>query len=207
MQIVKYDLRREMREFYLPPAGEIVTLKVPKMKFLMIDGKGAPEGTTFQESIQAMYGLAYTLKFRVKKTLGKDYPVMPLEGLWWMKGGGFDMTKRKEWLWTLMIMEPEFVTKALVQEAAEELRRKKNPAMLGKLRLEEFEEGPCVQTMHVGPYSAEPKTIAAMQEFMKANGYKMSGKHHEIYLGDPRRSAPSKLRTVIRHPVEKTKQD
>lgn len=201
MQTVKLDLRRQMKQYYLPPAGTVELVKVPRMKFLMVDGKGAPEGKDFQESIPALYGLAYTLKFGVKKTMGKDYPVMPLEGLWWMKGGRLDMTKRKEWLWTLMIMEPDFVTERVFESASEELRRRRNPSRLGMARLEEFEEGLCAQTMHVGPYSSEPKTIAAVDAFIKDQGYMMTGKHHEIYLGDPRKSAPSRLRTVIRHPV------
>ncbi len=199
--MVKLDLRKEMHEYCQPPVGEVVVIRVPKMRFIVVDGKGAPESASFPGAIQTMYGMAFTIKFKAKKALGKDYPVMPLEGLWWMKDGGFDVKKRDDWFWTLMIMQPSLVTEWMFDEALEELKRKKATSAILPARLETFEEGLSLQTMHVGPYSTEAETIAKIEAFAKENGYTMTGKHHEIYLGDPRRAAPSKLRTVIRHPI------
>jgi hypothetical protein len=205
LRLTKLDLRKEMREYYRPPVGEVVVIRVPKMRFIMVEGKGAPEGSSFQRAIQTLYGLAFTIKFGAKKTLGKDFPVMPLEGLWWTKGGGFDMKKREDWLWTLMIMQPSLVTKGMFSKAEEELRQKREPSTIEHAGLETFDEGLCVQTMHVGPYSTEAETIAKLEEFAREKGCRMTGKHHEIYLGDPRRAAPSKLRTVIRHQVGRSR--
>jgi len=143
------------------------------------------------------------MKFRSKKLLKKDYNVMALEGLWWVKGKRFDLAKREDWLWTLMIVQPDFVNDKMFAEALDEVKRKKNPPGIEKARLESFKEGLSVQTMHVGPYSTEAESIARLDVFAKEKGYKMLGKHHEIYLGDPRRAAPSKLRTIVRHPVAK----
>jgi hypothetical protein len=173
------------------------------MKYLMFDGAGDPSGATFQQAVGAIYALAYTMKFRAKKQLNKDYNVMTLEGLWWMKTGDFDPTKRDEWLWTLMVVLPDFVTAKMFADARDEVRRKKNPPGLEKARLDTFEEGLCVQTMHIGPYSTEEGSIARLHSYAKEHGYEIVGKHHEIYLGDPRRAALSKLRTIIRHPIAK----
>ena len=199
--MVKLDLRKEMQEYYQSPAGEAVVIKVPKTRFIMVDCKGAPESASFAGAIQTMYGLAFTLKFKAKKKLGKDFPVMPLEGLWWVKGDGFDAKKRDDWLWTLMIMQPSLVTRGMFEEALEELKRKKATSAILPARLETFEEGLSLQTMHAGPCSTETGTIAKIEAFARENGYRMTGKHHEVYLGDPRRAAPSKLKTVIRHPI------
>jgi len=203
LQPTKLDLRKEMKKYYQPPVGEVVAVRVPKMRFIMVEGKGAPEGSSFQKAIQTLYGLAFTIKFGAKKTLGVDFPVMPLEGLWWTKGGGFDPKRREDWLWTLMIMQPKLVTKGMFAKAKEELKRKKGPSALEPASLELFDEGLCVQATHVGPYSTEAETIARLEAFAKEKGYSMTGKHHEVYLGDPRRAAPSKLRTVIRHPIRR----
>jgi len=173
------------------------------MKYIMVDGSGAPEGESFQQGIGVLYNLAYTMKFRSKKLLKKDYNIMALEGLWWTEGKEFDMAKRDDWIWRLMMVQPDFVTGRMFSEAREEIRRKKNPPGLEKARLESFDEGPCVQIMHVGPYSAERDSIKKLESYAREHGYHMVGKHHEIYLGDPRRAAPSKLKTIIRHPVAK----
>lgn len=201
MSVTKLDLRKTLERFYRPPAGAVELVEVPAMKYIMVDGTGAPEGTSFQQAVGAIYSLAYTLKFRCKRLLKKDYGVMALEGLWWMKGGDFDLTKREEWHWTLMIVQPYFVADKMFAGAFEEVRRKKDPPGLKRARLKSFEEGLCIQTMHIGPYSTEPTSIKMLDGFAMEHGYKMVGKHHEIYLGDPRRAAPSKLRTIIRHPV------
>jgi hypothetical protein len=201
LAIAKLDLREEMKRYYQPPREEVQVIRIPKMQFVMIDGEGEPAGKRFQEAVGVAYGLAYTIKFDAKKKLGKDYPVMPLEGLWWMKGGGFDMRRREDWLWSLMIMQPDLVTEKMFTEAILALKRKRNPPGVGLARLEAFDEGLCVQAMHVGPYATGPETMAKLDTSVREKGYRMTGKHHEIYLGDPRRSAPSKLKTVIRHPI------
>jgi hypothetical protein len=203
MSIIKIDLRKTMKPLYSPPSGEVELVKVPPTRYIMVDGHGEPGGKSFQEAMGVIYNLAYTIKFRAKRLLKKDFSMMAPEGLWWMKGKKIDMTKPGDWLWTLMIVQPDFVTQKLFADAVEEIRRKKNPPGLERARLETFNEGPCVQIMHVGPYSAEPDSIAKLDAYAKEHGYKLVGKHHEIYLGDPRRSAPSKLRTILRHPVAK----
>ena len=203
MSVTKLDLRKALKSLYNPPAGEVELIRVPTMKYIMVDGVGDPGGEAFQQAMGVIYTVAYTLKFSSKATLRKDYNVMAPEGLWWMKGGGFDATKRDEWMWTLMSVQPEFITSKLFSEAMKGVRQKKDPPGLEKARLESFAEGLCVQILHVGPYSSEPESIAKLEAFAKENGYRMVGKHHEIYLGDPRRAAPSKLRTIIRHPVAK----
>ncbi len=209
------DLKKEFKYLYQPSAKKIEIVKAPRLQFAMVDGaieKGSEPGKSpsFQEATEAMYGISYTLKFMLKKrkTNAIDYPVMALEGLWWVEDGVFDITVKDNWFYTLMIMQPPVITKDLFEEAREQVRKKRgdSPA-LAKSRLEYFEEGLCAQVMHVGPYATEPATIERMREFMKENGYRDNvgpgGKHHEIYLGDPRKAAPEKLKTVLRHPVIK----
>ena len=210
------DLKNELKYLYKPSAKKVEIVQVPRLQFAMVDGaieKGHGPGDSpgFQEAIQALYGISYTLKFTLKKrkTNAVDYPVMALEGLLWLTAGDvFDITIKDNWSYTLMIMQPDVITPDLFEQAQSEVRRKRgdSPA-LWKLRLENFEEGLCVQVMHIGPYATEPATIEHMQEFMSQNGYRdlvgLGGKHHEIYMGDPRRTKPEKLKTVLRHPVEK----
>ncbi len=203
----KLDLKKTLKHLYTPSAKEVRVVEVPPMNFIMVDGEGDPNTTAaFQQITEVLYGLAYTLKFASKK-MGIDYPVMALEGLWWMdnmgdKYGDVDFTADKSlWKYTLMIMQPDHITQMLFNEARDELRRKKNPVMLDQVRYERFDEGLCVQIMHIGPYSAEKPTIDRLHAYIADNGYQPGGKHHEIYVGDPRRSAPEKLRTVIRQPM------
>jgi hypothetical protein len=209
------DLKKELKYLYAPPAKKVEVVRVPRLQFALLDGaieKGKAPATSpgFQEATQALYGIAYTLKFMLKKRKADavDYPVMPLEGLWWVEDGVFDITVKENWFYTLMILQPEIITAELFKQALAEVRRKRgdSPA-LSRLRLEKFMEGPCMQVMHIGPYAGEPATIERMQAFAGENGYRdrvgRGGKHHEIYLGDPRRADPSKLKTVLRHPMEK----
>jgi hypothetical protein len=211
----KLDLKKELKNLYLPSAKKIEVVDVPAMNFLMIDGAietghGPSTSPLFAENMQALYGTAYTLKFAAKqrKENPVDYPVMALEGLWWIEEGTFDIQKPGNWKYTVMIMQPDIVTTAMVAEALAQLRKKKGdqPAF-ARLRLERFHEGLCVQTMHIGPYAEEPATVERMQAFMQENGLQdlvgQGGKHHEIYLGDPRRADPAKLKTVLRHPVRR----
>jgi hypothetical protein len=209
------DLRKQYKHLYQPSAKKIEAVQVPRLQFAMIDGaieKGSEPGKSpgFQEATQALYGISYTLKFMLKKRKANpiDYPVMALEGLWWVEDGMFDITIKDNWFYTLRIMQPNVITQAVFEEGLAEIRRKKGagPA-LSKLRLESFEEGLCVQVMHIGPYATEPATIERMKAFMQENGYRdrvgLGGKHHEIYMGDPRKADPAKLKTVLRHPIEK----
>ena len=191
-----------MKEFYNPPVGEPVLVELPPLKYIMVDGDGEPGGESFQQAMGTLYNLVYTMKFRSKRLLKKDYDIMAPEGLWWMKGK-FDMNRKDRWLWTLMILVPDFVTVKMFSEAVAEVRSKKNPPGLERARLETLDEGTAVQMMHIGPYANEPESIAKMEAYAEGHGYRMVGKHHEIYLGDPRRAAPSRLKTVLRHPVAK----
>jgi len=209
------DLKKQFKYLYQPSAKKIETVQIPNLQFAMIDGaieKGSEPGKSplFAEATAALYGLSYTLKFMLKKrkTNAIDYPVMALEGLWWVGDGMFDITVKDNWFYTLMIMQPDVITKEVFEEAREQVRRKKGDSeMLSKAKLAYFEEGLCVQVMHIGPYATEPETIELMKEFMQEHGLKdnvgPNGKHHEIYLSDPRKAAPDKMKTVLRHPVVK----
>jgi len=199
----KIDLKKQLRHLYAPSASEAQTVEVPKFNFIMVDGKGDPNSQEFQDAVGVLYSLAFTLKFTIKKEEAIDYPVMALEGLWWSGAGGFDVADRTSWSWTAMIMQPQFVTSALFKRAVEEVRRKKEVKALGAARLEAFEEGLSAQIMHIGPYSAEPPTIQKLHAYIRDQGGTIRGRHHEIYLGDPRRAAPSKLKTIIRQPFKK----
>jgi hypothetical protein len=209
------DLKEELKHLYAPSAKKVEIVQVPPLQFAMIDGaieKGYEPGNSpsFQEATQALYGISYTLKFMLKKrkTNPIDYPVMALEGLWWVEDGVFDITIKDNWFYTLMILQPDVITKDIFEEGLSQVRRKRgdSPALSG-LRLENFEEGPCVQVMHIGPYATEPATVERMRAFAQDNGYRdlvgSGGKHHESYLGDPRKADPAKLKTVLRHPVER----
>jgi hypothetical protein len=209
MQIL--DLKKELKPFYAPSAKKVELVDVPRFQFLMIDGAiepGQGPGTSalFQENMSALYGAAYTLKFMFKKRAGDpvDYPVMALEGLWWVEDGHFDINVKDNWFYTVMIFVPDLVTGAHFDEARAQLRKKKgDQPSFARLRLEAFTEGLCVQTMHIGPYADEPATVARMEAFVAENGCIKRGKHHEIYMGNPLLANPAKLKTILRHPVEK----
>jgi hypothetical protein len=156
--------------------------------------------------VDALYSLAYTLKFMFKKGQGIDYAVLPLEGLWWAEDmGAFtpETQDKSRWLWTLLIRQPEPVSPELFKQAREQVKKKKTLPYLDRVRWESFAEGLSAQIMHIGPFSEETANIQEIHAFMKEQGYDFHGKHHEIYLSDPRRTAPEKLRTVIRQPVKK----
>ena len=199
----KIDLKKELKHLYQPSAKDFAIVEVPAMNFLMIDGQGDPNtAQEYRESIEALYAMSYTLKFMAKKEPGTDYTVMALEGLWWADDiQDFIKMNKDAWKWTSMIMQPDLITREMVDRAAAEVRKKKNPPALSKMRFERFDEGKSVQIMHIGPYSEEGPTIARMHAFIHENGYTENGNHHEIYLSDPRRTDPGKWRTVIRHPI------
>ena len=203
---VKIDFKKTMKEFYQPSPKEVVKVNVPKMQFLMIDGKGSPgDSKEYQDALAALYPVAFKIKF-ISKAQGKDYVVPPSEGLWWADDmNDFNDGNRDNWKWTMMIMLPEWITKEMVEEAIK-ITSEKKPELkehLKKLRLEEFREGNSAQIMHLGPYSEEGPTIAKIHNFIKENGGSFNGhelKHHEIYLSDPRKADPAKMKTVIRQP-------
>ena len=206
----KLDLKKELKYLYTPSAKAVAVIDVPRFNFLMIDGAiepGKAPGTSplFQENMSALYGAAYTLKFMIKKRAADpvDYPVMGLEGLWWVEDGHFDINVKDNWFYTVMILQPDLVTAEMFAEALAQLRRKKGdqPAF-ARLRLEAFAEGLCMQVLHIGPYADEPATVARMDLFAAENGYTKRGRHHEIYLGNPLRGDQSKLKTILRHPIK-----
>jgi hypothetical protein len=203
--MAKIDHKKVEKAFYAPSKVKFEFLDIPPMKFLMIDGKGNPNtAQSYQEALEALYAASYTLKFKSKLELGQDYVVLPLEGLWWAGDmNAFLDGNKDDWLWTAMIRQPDHLNKEHVTAALEEVRGKNNPPALSKMRFETFREGLSAQILYVGPYSDEGPTIAEMHAFIEENGYQRTGKHHEIYLSDPRRAAPEKLKTVIRQPVRK----
>jgi hypothetical protein len=206
------DLRKQYKDLYNPPSKKVVTVQVPRFQFAMLDGQieaghGPGDSPSFQAAMAAIYGISYTLKFtaKLRKDRPVDYPVMALEGLWNVEGFDlhtFDITSPAGWQYTVMVMQPDLVTQEMFQEGLAQLRKKRGdqPAF-SLLRLESFEEGLSIQTMHIGPYATEMETVAKMDAFAEANGLVLHGQHHEIYLGDPRKTAPEKLKTVLRHPV------
>jgi hypothetical protein len=206
--VAKIDFKKELKELYNPPGTKFSLVEVPAMNFVMIDGAGDPNTSQeYQEAIESLYSISYTAKFMLKKEKAIDYGVLPLEGLWWTE----DMTRfspnnKDSWKWTAMIMQPEFITEDLFKRALEQAGKKKNLPALSNARFQSFHEGLSAQIMYTGPFADEGPTIEKMHSYIKENGYVFAGavqKHHEIYLSDFRRTAPQKLKTVIRQPVMK----
>ncbi len=203
----KIDLKKQWKELYSASAKDVQIVQVPALNRLAVDGCGNPNSApAYQEAMEALYSLSYTLKFMHKqRPNGTDYTVMPLEGLWWVPNmAEFSLENKDAWQWTALIVQPDFVTADDLQLAIQQLQRKgKDPAVLERARLERVEEGLAVQIMHLGPYADEAPTIARLHAFIAEQGFLLSGKHHEIYLGDPRRTAPEKLKTIIRQPMHR----
>jgi len=204
--MTKLDLKKTFKDLYNPSAKTVSEVVVPPMNYIMIDGTGDPNNEAeFQPRAEVLYALSYTLKFASKQQLGVDYGVMPLEGLWWVDGLlPVDPTSsdRSTWKWTLMLMQPEHITRERFDSALENVRRKKNPALLSNSRFECYDEGRAAQIMHIGPYSAEKPNIDRVHAYIAEKGGQPTAKHHEIYLGDPRKAASDKLKTVIRQPFK-----
>ena len=207
-----FDFKKEYREFYLPKAKPSI-VDVPKMNFVAVHGTGDPneEGGAYQDALNVLYGVAYTLKMSHKTDRRIEgffeYVVPPLEGFWWQEGvRGVDYGDKSSFCWISCIRLPDFVTEEDFDWAIEVATVKKK-ADFSSARFETIEEGLCVQCMHVGPYDDEPATVALMDVFASENGYELdlsdTRRHHEIYLSDARKVAPDKLKTVIRHPVRK----
>lgn len=200
----KIDFKKELKHLYKPSVKKVESLVIPKMNFLMIDGKGDPNTSQeFQDAIEVLYPLSYTLKFMIKKgEIGIDYGVLPLEGLWWADDmSSFSVDNKNDWKWTLMIMQPDLITKSMVNDAIEQVRKKKNPASLPLVRFEYFDEGKVCQIMHIGPFSEEGPTVEKVHSFIEENNCQRRGKHHEIYLSDIRKAAPEKWKTIVRQPM------
>lgn len=201
---MKVDFKKTLSE-YKAKSNEFRIIKVPKTQYLMIDGHGDPNTSKeFTDAVCALYPIAYKLKFASKVELEKDYVVMPLEGLWWSEDmSTFTSARDKsQWDWTLMIMQPDWVTAEMFEQAVVKVAQKDSPASLAKVRFEVLDEGLCVQTLHVGSFDDEASTLLKLHsKFIPQNGYKMTKKHHEIYLSDFRKVAPEKLRTILRQPI------
>lgn len=202
----KIDFKKELKHLYKPSAKKVSIVNVPPMNYIMIDGQGDPNtAQEAKEAIEALFTLAYTIKFIVKIEIEIDYVVMPLEGLWWTNNmREFTPENKDIWKWTYMIMQPEFITEDIFNRAVEEVKRKKNPPALSKVRFDILNEGLSAEIMHIGKFSDEGPTINKLHNFIKEKEYKFNGlkeKHHEIYLSDIRRTAPEKMRTVIRQPM------
>ncbi|ACM20420.1 protein of unknown function, DUF2174 pair-containing [Geotalea daltonii FRC-32] len=200
----KVDYKKQLKHLYAPSVGKVGIVDVPEMSFLMVDGEGNPNtAKSFSDAVEALFSVAYTLKFMIRNRGGGiDYGVMPLEALWWSDDMNAFVTGNKDaWKWTVMIMQPELITAAMVAEALEQVKKKKNPVALPLWRFESFHEGRAAQTMHIGPFSEEGPTIEKVHAFIEENGSSRVGKHHEIYLSDIRRAAPEKWKTIVRQPM------
>ena len=201
----KLDLKKDLKHLYNPSAKAPSVVEVPPMSFLMIDGTGDPNtAPAYAAALEALYSAAYTLKFSIKKSEGTDFAVMPLEGLWWATNmSDFSTGRRDDWHWTMMILQPDFVTPGHVATAIAAAGKKKLLPALERIRFETYAEGLSAQIMYFGPYKDEGPTIQRLHAYIAEQGGKLNGKHHEIYLSDPRRTAPAKLKTVIRQPMRK----
>jgi hypothetical protein len=200
----KVDLKKQFKQFYKSSTREVSLVDVPEFNYLMIDGEGDPNTSkSFQDAIETLYPLSYSLKFSIKKSeLEINYSVLPLEALWWSDDmSSFETNDKEKWKWTLMIMQPNFITTDLVNEAIETVGRKKNPTALRLVRFEKLIEGKSAQIMHIGPFSEEGPTIRKVHNFIEESGSKLRGKHHEIYLSDMRKADPEKWKTIIRQPI------
>lgn len=199
--MAKLDLLKEYRSYY--KAGkkpEII--KLQGANYLSIEGKGEPAGKVFVSKVEALYPLAYGIK-KICKEQGNDFGVPKLEGLWWVEGDTPALeVPRGEWCWKLLIRMPEFVSKEIMASVQPDVTKKKSNALIQEISFETITEGKCVQIMHIGPYSTEPETINLLMGFIEKNGLYVSGLHHEIYLSDPRKTEPSKMKTIIRYPVK-----
>ncbi|SFD22167.1 hypothetical protein SAMN05216284_11337 [Micromonospora sediminimaris] len=200
----KIDFKKTV-DAYQAPRGRFRIVDVPDMRYLMIDGHGDPNTSpAFTTAVEALYPVAYKLKFASKRHLGRDYVVPPLEGLWWAEDMAAFTTSRDKsrWNWTLLLMVPDWVDRAMFDAAFAQAGAKNQPVRLDDVRLETLSEGRCVQTLHVGAFDNEAAVLAQLhEEFIPAQGLRMAGKHHEIYLSDFRRVAPEKQRTILRQPV------
>ena len=200
----KIDLYKQHKDQYKAPKKPVL-LTAEEAMYLAIDGRGGPGGDEFTDKIGALYGAAYTIKMTRKFSGQQDYVVCKLEALWWLDDDkhDFESTARDNWNWKLMIRTPGIVKQAELEKAVSVLIEKGKSPSVREVRLEDISEGPCVQMLHVGPYDKEGETLDIMKAFAEGQGLEFHGRHHEIYLSDPRRVRPERLKTILRHPVRK----
>jgi hypothetical protein len=203
----KIDFKKELKQLYKPTGKQFELVDVPSMQYLMIDGHGDPNtAQEYKDAVEVLYAVSYKIKFMSKKELEQDYVVPPLEGLWWAEDMEAFTTQRDKsaWDWTMMIMQPEWISQEMFEATVKEVERKKDLPTLSRIRLETYHEGLSAQIMHTGSYDDEGPILAKLHnEFIPNNGYEEAGKHHEIYLSDPRKVTPEKLKTVLRQPIKK----
>lgn len=200
----KYDVKRAHKKLYLPSTKEFTEVDVPEFRYLAIEGIGDPNrSTAYGEAVEALYSVSYAVKFASKRDLGRDAVVGPLEGLWWADDMSTFVTRDKQaWKWTMMISQPPWITDEMIESAKSAVAAKGNPVALPKLYSMRWTEGRCVQILHIGSYDDEGPTLETLHHrVIPERGLVFNGKHHEIYLSDPRRVAPEKLKTVLRQPV------
>ena len=200
----KVDFKKTL-DCYRARQGQFRIVEIPELQYLMVDGQGDPNSSpAYVDALEAMYPVAYTLKFASKRQFGRDYVVPPLEGLWWSDDMAVFTTARDKsrWDWTMMLMVPDWIDAAMFEAAREKVASKAAPARLSEVRLQSLSEGMAVQTLHVGSFDDEAAVLEHMHDaFIPAQGLRMTGTHHEIYLSDFRKVAPEKLRTILRQPV------
>ena len=206
--VPKLDMRKQYKHLYTPSIKEVEVVDVPELQFLALDGRieagvKPGESASFDDAIAAMYSVAYGLKFmsKLREENPFDFSVMPLEGLWSSESGEFEFAKVEPWLYTLLILQPDHITQDMVERTVEGAKAKGPNPSLPLLRLQRWREGRSIQIMHLGPYADEPRTIEKMTAFAREHGYRLEGRHHEVYLGDPRRARPANLKTILRHPI------
>lgn len=200
-----YDLKRELKAYYAPKNTDWELVDVPEQQFIGINGRGNPNtAEEYARAVEALFAVAYTVKFAAKRGAGRDFVVGPLEGLWWAEDPAVFVAGDKDsWQWTMLISQPEWITEDMIEDAKQTALKKKRLPAIDKIRRVVFTEGRCAQTLHIGSYADEAPLLARLHdEFLAANDLQMSGPHHEVYLGDPRKTAPEKLKTILRQPVE-----
>ena len=198
----KIDLYKKYKNEYITPKNPAL-VTISQAKYLSINGRGVPGGPEFKDKIGALYAVAFTIKMTRKFAGLQDYAVCKLEGQWWLDGSkqDFSCVSPDKWNWKLMIRTPDIIKETDLQKALSALIAKGKSSLVREVVLESISEGQCVQMLHVGPYDQEKKTIALMKDVAEQNGVEFYGKHHEIYLSDPRRVPPERLRTILREPV------
>lgn len=204
--MTRYDIKQELKQCYAPRNRDWALVDVPAQRFIAVDGSGDPNTSAdYARAVEALYNVAYTIKFASKRTLDRDFVVGPLEGLWWSdRPEVFTARDKDAWQWRMLISQPDWITEDFIDDAKQTALAKKGLPAIADVRYEPMHEGLCAQVLHIGPYDDEGPILAELHgEYLAANNLRMTGHHHEVYLGDPRRSAPAKLRTVLRQPVER----
>ena len=205
--MIQLDFKKDFKAIYNPSPKAPTIVEVPTMQFLMIDGKGDPNNSAeYTAAVESLYSLSFPMKIALKKQDVVDYSVGPLEGQWWVADGTpVSYTDRTNWRWTMMIMQPPQVTAEYFEQTRQAALKKKPELPLAQVRLESLTEGLVAQIIHFGPYSAEPPTVDKLHSFIEMQGYhpRAHSHHHEVYLSDPRRVEPDKLKTILRQPIEK----